>query len=55
MGEKSPKDVRTYYCIIKDFWPVNLRIDKNEAIISRTLNIPVKYSKKIFLPQEAYS
>lgn len=44
--KKSPEDVKTYYCIVKGFWPVSLRIDKNEAIISRILNISLKYGTK---------
>lgn len=52
---RRPEDTKTYYSVIKGSWPVSLRIDKNEAIISRILNILLKYSTKIFFPQEVYN
>lgn len=54
VGVRKPKDTKTYYSVIKGSRQARLRIDKNEPIISRILNILEIYSAKIFFPQEAY-
>jgi hypothetical protein len=40
LGARKPKDIKTYYSVIKSSWSGRLRIDKNEPIISRILKYP---------------